>query len=323
MIETKGLSKSYGRVTALADLTFAARPGRVTGLLGHNGAGKTTCLRILTGYTAPSAGAARVAGHDVLADPLAARAAIGYLPESAPCYPEMRARDYLRHRAALAGLPRARRAPAADLAAERCRLEGAARRRIAHLSKGFRQRVALAAAILHDPPVLILDEPASGLDPAQIVETRHLVRDLARDKTVLLSSHILAEIEAACDDVVVLARGSLRAAGPLEEVARAHAGPTELVAELRATPDAASAIAASIADPERATVAPLGDPSGDWTRLTLTLAPSDTQGSDPRETLAAAARDRGIPLRELTLVRPPLERVLLDLLQPPPEEATR
>ena len=309
MIEAHGLSRSYGSFRALREAAFSARTGRVTALLGHNGAGKTTCIRLLTGELAPSAGRATICGHDVLATPRAARAAAGYLPESAPSYPEMRAIDYLLHRAALEGLPRAKRRAAADRAIERCWLGEVRRKRISALSKGYRQRVGLAAAILHDPPAIILDEPASGLDPAQIVETRNLVRELASDKAVLLSSHILSDVEAACDDVVVLARGRVRAAGPLSEIASGSARPS-VVAEVHANADAAGALAASIQAADPASV----EPRGEWTRLTLTGA------GDVREPLARAAAGAGLLLRELTLATPPLERVLLDLLEPPPED---
>jgi len=310
VIEAHGLSRSYGSFHALREATFCARAGRVTGLLGHNGAGKTTCIRLLTGELAPSAGRASIFGSDVLAKPRAARAAAGYLPESAPSYPEMRPLDYLLHRAALEGLPRNKRRAAAQRAIERCWLTDIGAKRIAALSKGYRQRVGLAAAILHDPPAVILDEPASGLDPAQIVETRNLVRELASDKAVLLSSHILSDVEAACDDVVVLARGRVRAAGPLSEIAAGSAKPS-VVCEVRADADAAAALADAIQAADSASVAPL---ESGWTRLTLAAA------GDVREPLAAAATANNLLLRELTLAKPSAERVLLDLLAPPPED---
>jgi ABC-2 type transport system ATP-binding protein len=310
VIEARELTKTYGSFDALRDATFAALPERVTGLLGHNGAGKTTCLRMLTGDLAPTAGSASVAGRDVLAHPLAARAAAGYLPESAPSYPEMRVESYLRHRAALDRVPPKRRAAAVDRAIERCWLGEVRRQRIGQLSKGFRQRVGLAGAILSDPPVIILDEPASGLDPAQIVETRKLMRELASDKTVLLSSHILSDVEAACDDVVVLARGRVRAAGPMREIAERHAAKPALIAEVRADPETAAALARDL--PGSSLIA--AENAGEWTRLTVRT------GDDAREAFAATARERGVPLRELTLERSSLERVFLELLQPPTEE---
>ena len=310
MIEAQGLSKAYGSFRALRDVGFVARTGRVTGLLGHNGAGKTTCLRLLTGELAADSGTASVAGIDVLARPLAARAAIGYLPESAPSYPEMRVLGYLRHRAALARLARSRRSSAVERALERCWLGEVRTRRISELSKGYRQRVGLAAALVADPAVIILDEPASGLDPAQIVETRSLVRELASEKAVLLSSHILSDVEAACDDVVVLARGRVRAAGALREIAQGGRHRPTLMAELRM--DAASA---------RALLAPIAgespidtDADGAWVRVRF----SAEEGA--REAVAERSRSAGVLVRELTLVSPGIERVLLDLLQPPPED---
>lgn len=310
MIEARELTKTYGSFHALREASFIARPERVTGLLGHNGAGKTTCLRILTGDLTPSRGSASVGGRDVLAEPRAARGAAGYLPESAPSHPEMRVESYLRYRAALDRVPARRRAAAVDRAIERCWLGEVRRQRIGRLSKGFRQRVGLAGAILSDPPVIILDEPASGLDPAQIVETRRLLRELAADKTVLLSSHILSDVEAACDDVVILARGRVRAAGPIREVAERHAPPPTLVAEVRADAEATAALAREL--PGAALIA--AESHGEWTRLTVRTS------GDARESFAAAARERSVPIRELTLERPSLERVFLDLLQPPPAE---
>lgn len=308
MIEAHGLSRSYGSFHALRDVSFAARAGRVTGLLGHNGAGKTTCIRILTGFIAPSAGRATVAQADVLADPRRARLGTGYLPESAPGYPEMRVTDALAYRASLAGVPRKARRAAVERAVERCWLTEVKRRRLGHLSKGFRQRVGLAGAIIADPPAVILDEPASGLDPAQIVETRRLIRELAHDKAVLLSSHILSEIEATCDDAVVLARGRVRASGPLAEIT--SGGSSVLSAELAATREQTLTLLglAGIETPADVTV------SAGWAAVRVAAPP------EARERLARAAAAENAIVRELTVQAPAVERVLLDLLQPPPED---
>ena len=310
MIEADALSKSYGSFQALRGVSFAARPGRMTRLLGHDGAGKTTCIRVLTGYLTPSAGSASVAGCDVLAAPLAARAATGYLPESAPSYPEMRVDDYLRYRAALCRVPARGRRAAVDRAAERCWLREVRRQRIGSLSKGFRQRVGLAAALVADPKALILDEPASGLDPAQIVEMRTLIRELAQDRVVLLSSHILSDIEATCDDAVILARGKVRAAGALADLGAGTAS-QKLTVECQADRTAAGALLRAAGfDPQHAT---LRTDAG-WTHAEI--ASSD----DARERVAAAASSAGITVRELTSSAPSLERVLLELLEPPAED---
>ncbi len=224
MIIARGLHKSFGPVAAVRDLSFAIeRPG-VTGLLGPNGAGKSTTIRMLTGLIQPDAGNAFIAGHDLSEAPLAARNALGYAPETAPLYPELTPTEYLRHRARLYRVPRKTRRVAIDRELDRCQLRPVANRRIAGLSKGYRQRVALAAALVHDPAVVVLDEPASGLDPAQIIELRALIRALGDAKAVLLSSHILPEIERTCDRVLIIAAGRLLADGTPEELTRG-AGP--------------------------------------------------------------------------------------------------
>jgi ABC-2 type transport system ATP-binding protein len=209
MIEARNLQKSYGRVHALCGVGFDVPPGQVTGLLGANGAGKSTTIRIITGYTAPDAGWVRVGGVLASHDPIRVRQRIGYLPESAPTYGEMPVEALLGFRASLHGLRGKARKSAVDRAVDACALQSVRRRRVGQLSKGYKQRVGLATAILHDPPVLVLDEPSNGLDPGQITETRSLIRRLAEGRTVLVSSHILPEIERTCDRVVILARGRL------------------------------------------------------------------------------------------------------------------
>ena len=239
MIEARGLSKRYGDLVAVADVSFSVQPGEVVGFLGPNGAGKTTTMRMLTGFLPPTDGSAVVDGHDIFGDPLAARRAIGYLPESPPVYPEMSVEGYLGYVAKLKDVPRAQRRAAVDRALERCGLANVRRRVIGALSKGYRQRVGLAQAIVHDPPVMIFDEPTVGLDPTQIREIRTLIGELAnaRDgkaRTVILSTHILPEVEAICRRVIIMHRGrkaldapieELRKTGSLEEVfARTTAG---------------------------------------------------------------------------------------------------
>lgn len=231
MIEARNLQKSYGRVHALSGVSFDVPPGRVTGLLGANGAGKSTTIRIMTGYTAPDAGWVRVGGVLASHDPIRVRQRIGYLPESAPTYGEMPVEALLGFRASLHGLRGRARKSAVDRAIDTCVLQSVRRRRVGQLSKGYKQRVGLATAILHDPPVLVLDEPSNGLDPGQITETRSLIRRLAEGRTVLVSSHILPEIERTCDRVVILARGRLCAQGSLDELLAQ--GEHELACEAR------------------------------------------------------------------------------------------
>ena len=213
MIEARGLSKRYGDLLAVADVSFQVGRGEVVGFLGPNGAGKTTIMRILTGFLPASDGTALIAGHDIFDDGIAARRSVGYLPESPPLYPEMDVASYLRYVARLKDVPRARLRDAVDRAVERCGLRDVHRRVIGTLSKGYRQRVGLAQAIVHEPPVLILDEPTVGLDPIQIREIRGLIRELATSgveeerQTVVLSTHILAEVEAICRRVILIHGG--------------------------------------------------------------------------------------------------------------------
>ena len=213
-IEVQNLSKHFGSVVAVDDISFSVERGEVVGFLGPNGAGKTTTMRMLTGFLPPSEGSVRIAGHDTFADALAARAAVGYLPETPPLHPEMTVASYLRYVTAIKGVPRARRREAVAQAVARCGLSQVSRRVIGTLSKGYRQRVGLAQAIVHEPPVLVLDEPTVGLDPIQIREIRSLIQALsaptaegAARQTVILSTHILTEVEAICDRVILMDRG--------------------------------------------------------------------------------------------------------------------
>ncbi len=259
MIEAQGLTKRYGELTALDGVSFSVQPGEVVGFLGPNGAGKTTTMRILTGFLPASDGTASIDGHDIFAEPLEARRAVGYLPESPPLYPEMSVQGYLRYVTKIKDVPRANRAAAIDRAIERCGLGDVQRRVIGTLSKGYRQRVGLAQAIVHDPAVLILDEPTVGLDPIQIREIRNLISTLASERpgekarTVVLSTHILPEVEAICRRVMIINGGrkvvdsplaELRSGGSLEEIfARETTRDTAETAAAEAT--SASAEAAS------------------------------------------------------------------------------
>jgi ABC-2 type transport system ATP-binding protein len=211
MIEVENLTKRYGDVTAVNSITFTAEHGQVTGFLGPNGAGKTTTMRMLTGFMPPTSGKALVAGHDVFDDSMAVRQRVGYLPENVPLYRDMSARSYLMYIAEIRGV-RNRRDRVDDVL-ERVGLLNRAGSRIRTLSKGMRQRVGLAQALLHDPEVLILDEPTIGLDPLQVLELRDLVRELGRDRTLLFSTHILSEAEQVCDKVVIINRGQIVAQG--------------------------------------------------------------------------------------------------------------
>ena len=223
MIEVLGLDKRYGDVPALTQVSFRVDRGSIVGFLGPNGAGKTTTLRILSTYLTPDAGTASVAGFDAAAQPMEVRRRLGYLPEHPPLDLDATVREYLGFCAALRGVPRGRRRAAVDGAVERCGLASVASRRNGNLSKGYRQRVGLAQALVHDPEVVILDEPTVGLDPQQILEIRTLVRGLAGGKTVLLSSHILPEVAKTCARAIIIHRGRIAADVPIDASAAAGA----------------------------------------------------------------------------------------------------
>ena len=235
MIEIEGLRKFYGQYEALCGISFTVRQGEILGFLGPNGAGKSTTMKIMTGLIPPTAGSVRVAGFDVLDDPLEVRRAIGYLPEIPPIYPEMVVRDFLLFAAEIRGVPRARRKQALEYAIERCGLEKVAKRLVGNLSKGYRQRVGLAQAVIHGPRILILDEPTVGLDPTQVIEIRSIVSEIGRERTVILSSHILPEVQATCQRVVIINNGLVVARGGIDDLL-AQASGGRLVITLRRPP---------------------------------------------------------------------------------------
>ncbi|MGB8700031.1 MAG: ABC transporter ATP-binding protein [Thermosynechococcaceae cyanobacterium] len=218
MIDVEHLSKVYGSTPAIQDVTFRAEPGQILGLLGPNGAGKTTTMRILSGYLPASGGTAHIAGYEVHDSPMAVRQRIGYLPETPPLYPDMTVENYLNFVARIKGVAAGDRATKIASAVERCNLQEKRKVHIRKLSKGFRQRVGIAQAIVHDPPAIILDEPTVGLDPRQIIEVRNLIKKLAGQTTVLLSTHILPEVSMTCDHVAIINKGRLVSAGTLDDL---------------------------------------------------------------------------------------------------------
>ena len=224
MIRVQGLRKHYGDHVAVDGLDFSIAGGEVVGFLGPNGAGKSTTMKMLTGFIAPTAGLAEVAGIEVLEHPVEARRKLGYLPEAAPVYPDMQVIEYLDFVGRMRSLARSERAAAIDRALQLTGLQDRRKQLVGTLSKGYKQRVGLAQAILHDPDILILDEPTSGLDPNQIVDIRTLIRELGRKKTVVLSTHILSEVQASCDRVIIINKGRLVADGPTNEVTNTQAG---------------------------------------------------------------------------------------------------
>jgi ABC-2 type transport system ATP-binding protein len=207
MLEVRNLTKRYGDIVAVRDVSFSAAQGQILGFLGPNGAGKTTTMRILTGFLPATSGTAKVAGFDVFTESAEVRRRIGYLPESPPLYAEMAMESYLRFVARIKGMPKAAIEDAIERVVKLCGLDAVRDRLLGHLSKGFRQRVGLAQALIHDPPVLVLDEPTIGLDPRQIIEIRSLIRELAGQRTVILSTHILPEVSQICEKVVIINEG--------------------------------------------------------------------------------------------------------------------
>jgi ABC-2 type transport system ATP-binding protein len=305
MIEVSDISKSYGRVEAVRGVSFTASPGEALGILGPNGAGKTTTIRMITGWLPPTSGRVTIDGQDSVDHSLEVRRKLGYLPETTPLYPEMRVAGYLDYRGRLFGMRRTQRRAAIDRRIDQCALGQVRTRRIGELSKGYRQRVGLASALLHDPPILILDEPTSGLDPSQIAESRNLIRELARTKTVLLSSHILPEVEKTCDRVLIIAQGRVRAQGRLDELASSRRHTLEALA------DGSRALAAVRALEGVESAEASGCGSG-WVRLTVEATPS---AGDLREALSASMRVNNWPVRELTIERTGLETLFASAVE--------
>jgi ABC-2 type transport system ATP-binding protein len=300
MIQVQGLVKQFGEVRALDGISFEVQQGEILGFLGPNGAGKTTTMRVLTGYMPPNEGTVRIAGMDVLTDSLAARRIIGYMPETVPLYPEMAVEGYLGFMAAIRGVRD--RAAAVERVLQACDIVDVRDQLIGRLSKGYRQRVGLAQALVHDPQVLVLDEPTIGLDPRQILGVRELIRSLGGERTIILSSHILPEIAQVCDRVMIMNRGRIVAEDTTERLTeRLQRGMRVRLELANPAPDAAAQIAAlpGVSAVERA----------DDGVLEVT---SDAD-HDVRTSLAALAVGRGWGLLEMRVLSLSLEEVFLQL----------
>lgn len=307
MIEAEGLVKHYREVRAVDGVSFSVARGEVVGFLGPNGAGKSTTMRMLSGYLHPDRGQASIGGVRLGEDPLAARAAIGYLPEHTPLYREMRVDRYLGFVASVRGMGAGARREAVARVLDQADLEGFTTRRIRTLSKGYRQRVGLAQALIADPDVLILDEPTSGLDPGEIVRIRDLILELARTKTILLSTHVLPEVEEVCRRAIILAGGRIVADGPLAELAEEAGEALSVGLALPATAEAeALASLARLDGVEHAEIA--GRLHDELVRIRLGV--QDRWAVAARVT--ALASERGWRLVELTHDVPTLERVFLE-----------
>jgi len=313
LIEVQELSKSYGQRLAVDSISFSVPRGQVLGFLGPNGAGKSTTMRILTGYLSASSGSASIAGYDVFANPVEVRRRVGYLPENNPLYNDMRVSNYLRLCCKLRGVSPRRRRDRVDYVLQACGLEERRRDIVGRLSKGLRQRVGLAQAVVHDPDLLILDEPTSGLDPAQTRETRDLIVELGKAHTVILSSHILPEVSATCERVVIINRGSLVADDRPENLAKRMAEGRGIDVEMTVRGDA-EAVRRKIAlvqGLDTVEVVPL--PNGE--------CQVKVHGSqeDPREDLARAIVRAGFGLRELHSRTLSLEDVFISLTTEEPQ----
>jgi ABC-2 type transport system ATP-binding protein len=302
MIEVENLGKTYVAEPVVRDLNFFVPEGQVLGFLGPNGAGKTTVMRMLTAFLPPTTGRVVVAGVDLDQDPVGLRRHIGYLPENVPLYPELRVDEYLRFRADVEGVPRGDVAARVDEVVERCLLGDVRRQVIGTLSKGYRQRVGLAGALIHKPPVLILDEPTVGLDPNQIIKVRELIRELGRDHTVLLSTHILPEVEQVCERVFIIDRGRIVADGTPDALRTRLVGNPTLAVELQgAGGDVVEALTA------------LPGVVGVHTAAAGGFRLEHNANADPREAVFRLAVERGWVLLALTPQRATLEDVFVRL----------
>jgi len=311
VIEVEGLTKDYGTVVAVRDVSFSVGRGEVVGFLGPNGAGKSTTLRILAGFLGATSGKVRVNGFDLADDSLAARASLGYMPEAAPLYPELRVREYLEFRARLKRVPRAKRKSSVERAVERANLKDMVETTIGHLSKGYRQRVGLADALVADPPLLILDEPTAGLDPNQVREVRALIRELAADHTVLLSTHILSEVEATCQRALVIDRGRLVAQGTLADLSK-NRRTTSLLLTVRDPSQRSSGLLGEqtgVAEVE--TLAAVA-PADGYTRLRVTLIEGEPALGNA-ERLVRALIGADVDVASITPETASLEQVFAEL----------
>ncbi len=304
MIEANNLSRRYGDFTAVDGVSFTVGEGEIVGMLGPNGAGKTTTLRMLTGFLPPTSGQVRVAGHDLLAEPREARRQLGYLPENLALYPEMRVDEFLAYRARLEGMSRGDARSAIAEVTDRCLIEDVRHQIIGTLSKGYRQRLGLATAILHRPRVLVLDEPTVGLDPSQIVAIRDLIRELGRERTLLLSTHILPEVDLLCQRVLIIDRGRIVAEGTPEALRERWRGNTVLKVTLKDDPAGAREALEGVAGV--VSVRPHATAAGSY------VLESD-RSADPREGVFRTAVDRGWVLLELSEQKASLEDIFVRL----------
>jgi ABC-2 type transport system ATP-binding protein len=313
MIEVENLTKRYAGHTAVSGISFTVKRGEIVGLLGPNGAGKSTTMRVLSCFLPATSGTVRVAGLDVFSDSTEVRRRIGYMPENNPLHLEMRVREYLKFRARLKGLGIKRSRGRVDTVMEQCSLTDVSKRIIGQLSKGYRQRVGLADALVHEPELIILDEPTIGLDPNQIRSVRTLIKSLANAHTVLISTHILPEAEMTCNRMLIVFEGKILAADTPDNLQRLMSGNGQVIAEIAAPLQDLCNCWAEMPEVEHYDVSPA---DGEFFRCALTPA----NGMDLRPHIFAVARDRGWYLRELTRNRHSLEDIYVKITRPPEEE---
>jgi ABC-2 type transport system ATP-binding protein len=313
MIEVANLTKRYAGHRAVTGLTFSVARGEIVGLLGPNGAGKTTIMRILSCYMPATSGTARVAGFDVFKEADEVRRHIGYMPENNPLHKEMRVRDYLKFRARLKGLGGSGARERVDVVMEQCGVADVSKRVIGHLSKGYQQRVGLADALVHEPELIILDEPTAGLDPNQIRSVRQLIKDLAGKHTVLISTHILPEVEMTCNRVLILHEGRMLADDTPRNLEKLMSDGGRIIAEIAAPLESLRDCWETVPEVEHFDLAPS---DGEYIRCSLTARP----GSDLRPQVFALACQRGWKLRELTHSRHSLEDIFVRVTRADREE---
>lgn len=305
MIEVSHLTKRFGRTVAINDISFSAERGEIIGFLGPNGAGKTTTMRILSCYLTATGGDVRIAGYDVFSDSIEVRKKIGYMPENVPLYQDMRVIEYLLYRGRLKGLYGRKLHGRVEDVSSKCGLTGVMRKLTGHLSKGYRQRVGLADVLLHEPDLLILDEPTIGLDPIQIRQIRHLVKNLSERRTVLLSSHILSEVEMICDRVLIMDNGSIVASDSPQKLVGLIKGNIQVVLEVKGERRDVLDALEGIKGVEKV----IWEASGDWNRFTCEC----DRDSDVREKIFKVVAGKGWSLRELRMEKRNLEDVFVSI----------
>jgi ABC-2 type transport system ATP-binding protein len=309
MIEVENLSKNYAGFRAVQGISFHVKKGEIVGFLGPNGAGKSTTMKVLAGYLPPTDGRIRIAGFDVVTDSLEVRKRIGYMPENVPLYADMRVNEFLRFRAELKKVAKRNIKDRVETVKQLCSLKDVENKIIGTLSKGYRQRVGLADAMVHDPDLLILDEPTIGLDPNQIRAVRDLIKDLGQHHTILLSTHILSEVELTCARVLVINRGRIEASDTPANLTKLVRGGGSIALEVKAPSNDVVAKIKALPDIEDVEIDLPGE--GDWTHAKIFAKP----GVDVRETIYGAVRQNNWPLRELSRVKATLEEAFVELTQ--------